>query len=91
MPKCQGQKRGSDKDFLKKTENTYHSRETRPQLKQYLPLLRLLIEDVQSRAALQRAEPAEVSERGKVQVLRLGHREAPDEEVKEARVVHVYG
>lgn len=46
---------------------------------------------MESRTALQRAEPAEVGERREVEVLGLGHSEAPDEEVEEARVVHVYG
>lgn len=42
-------------------------------------------------AALERAQPTEVRERGEVQVLGFGHRETPDEEVEEAGVVHVYG
>lgn len=70
---------------------THHSGQTGPQLEQNLPLLRLLIEDVQSRSAFEGAQPAEVRERREVEVLGLGHSEAPDEEVEEARVVHVYG
>lgn len=42
-------------------------------------------------AALERAQPAEVGERCEVEVLGLGHGEAPDEEVEKAGVVHVYG
>lgn len=46
---------------------------------------------MKARPALERAQAAEVGERGEVEVLGLGHREAPDEEVEEAGVVHVYG
>lgn len=46
---------------------------------------------MKARPALERAKAAEVGERGEVEVLGLGHREAPDEEVEEAGVVHVYG
>lgn len=46
---------------------------------------------MQARPALERAEAAKIGEGREVEVLGLGHREAPDEEVEEARVVHVYG
>lgn len=70
---------------------THHSRQAGPEFKQDLALLRLLIEDVEPGTALQGAQPTQVGERREVQVLGLGHREAPDEEVKKAGVVHVYG
>lgn len=74
-----------------KVKGSYHSRHAGPELEEYLPLLGLLVEDVQARPALERAEAAKVGEGREVEVLGLGHREAPDEEVEEARVVHVYG
>lgn len=73
------------------TKKAHHSGQASPQLEQYLSLLGLLVEYVKARPALERAEAAQVGERGEVEVLGLGHREAPDEEVEEAGVVHVYG
>lgn len=70
---------------------THHSGQTGTEFEKNLPLLRFLIEDVQPGSAFERAEPAEVGERCEVEVLGLGHGEAPDEEVEEAGVVHVYG
>lgn len=70
---------------------THHSGQAGPEFEQDLPLLRLFIEDVEPGTTLQGAQPTQVGERREVEVLGLGHGEAPDEEVKEARVVHVYG
>ncbi|KAJ2950163.1 hypothetical protein O0L34_g11519 [Tuta absoluta] len=86
---AQGQMDTETMDY--QIKGTHHSRQAGPQFEEYLPLLGLLVEDVEPRPAFQRAEAAQVREGGEVEVFGLGHGEAPDQQVEEARVVHVYG
>lgn len=72
--------------WINYTTTTDHGGQAWPDLEEDLPLLAILVEDVQPGPALERTQPAEVREGGEVQVLGLGHREAPDEQVQHAQL-----